>query len=135
MALLLLSILVPAAAGILLPVLRLKDRRLQNIFVICALSAELLLVILLCLQQEVSCTLFAMTALLSVKLKLVCYGLFSILFGGYLLAGIFAVKYLDREEKAGSLPESAFWSFFSDLPGRADGHGSVRQPDRHVFLL
>ena len=114
MALLLLSILVPAAAGILLPILRLKDRRLQNIFVICALSAELLLVILLCLQQEASCTLFAMTALLSVKLKLDAVSRLFLLVssGGYLLAGIFAVKYLDHEEKAGSLPESVFWSFY-----------------------
>ena len=55
MTLILLSILIPAACGILLPILRLKDRRIQNIFVIAALAAELLSVVLLCLQKDASC--------------------------------------------------------------------------------
>ena len=114
MTLILLSILIPAVCGILLPILRLKDRRIQNIFVIAALAAELLSVVLLCLQKDASCTLFAMTSLLSVKLRLDAVSrLFLIVSSaGYLLAGIFAVRYLDHEEKEGSLSERTFWCFY-----------------------
>ena len=114
MTLILLSILIPAVCGILLPILRLKDRRIQNIFVIAALAAELLSVVLLCLQKDASCTMFAMTSLLSVKLRLDAVSrLFLIVSSaGYLLAGIFAVRYLDHEEKEGSLSERTFWCFY-----------------------
>ncbi len=114
MALLLLSILLPAAAGILLPILRPKERRLMNIFVVASLAAELLLAVLLCLQEEAGCTLFSMTPLLTVELKLDAVSRLFLLVSsaGYLLAGIFAVRYLDHEEKAGSLSESTFWCFY-----------------------
>ena len=113
MVLLLFCILLPAAAGVLLPVLSVKERKTRNMIVIAVLAAEALLVTLLCLQ-DVSGTLFAMTDVLRVDVKVDAVSRLFLLVSafGYLLAGIFAAKYMDHEEKAGSFSENTFYCFY-----------------------
>ena len=113
MVLLLFCILLPAAAGVLLPVLSVKERKTRNMIVIAVLAAEALLVTLLCLQ-DASGTLFAMTDVLRVDVKVDAVSRLFLLVSafGYLLAGIFAAKYMDHEEKAGSFSENTFYCFY-----------------------
>ena len=123
MILLLFCILLPVFAGILLAVLSVKERQIRDLIVTASLAAELLCVILLCLQKEASGTLFAMTETLSVQLRLDAVSRLFLLVsaGGYLLAGIFATRYMDHEEAEGSLSENTFYCFLLTSLGALAG--------------
>lgn len=107
------SVLLPVVAGILLPLLRFKNRKGRLAFVLGTLIAEAALCVGL-LFTEGEMTVFSMTDTLTVALRVdgvsrlfACVAAF-----GYLLAGIYSFRYMDKEEAHGSYPENTFYAFF-----------------------
>ena len=106
-------ILVPALSGVLLPVFKMK-RRGNLLYTASALLLSLALAVPLLFSQEAELVLFSMTEKLRVSLKLdllgkVFLGIASL---GFPLAGFFAFRYMEHEEKEGSFKETTFYSFF-----------------------
>ena len=111
--LMLLLLLIPAVAGAALPFLRLS--RKKNLILtgaVLLLCAALSLVLLF--QGELSMVLFSMTEKLvvSLKLDLLSKIFLSLSAFGFPLAGFFAFRYMEEEEKEGSFKESTFYGFF-----------------------
>ena len=111
--LMLFAVLVPAAAGILLPVLK-PARKTMLVYTGCVLFIEAVLVTGLLFMREGEFVLFSMTEKLTVSLKLdpLAKVFMAIAAYGSLLAGIFAFRYMEHEEKEGSFKESTFYSFY-----------------------
>lgn len=114
------SIVLPAAAGVLLPVLGLENRKHKTLYVALVLVLEAIITTILILQPGVGITLFSMTPALTVSLyadstsKL----FMAIASYGFLLAGVFAFKYLENDdeechgEEQGAFPENMFHMFY-----------------------
>ncbi len=107
--LMLIMILLPAAAGIALPVLKLKNRTGKCVLLFAVLLIEALCAGLLLFAKEAELTLFSMTETLTVALRMdgVSKIFMAIAAFGFLLAGIFAFRYMDHAKK-----EDSFFSFY-----------------------
>ncbi len=108
------AILIPALAGVLLPVLKLKNRKSRLSFVFCALVLTVIFATAVVFLPAEEVVLFTMTDTLRVAL---CPDGMSRLFmtiaaWGYLLAGIFSFKYMEHEEAEGAFPEDIFYCFY-----------------------
>ncbi len=111
--LMLFLILIPALSGALLPVFRMK-RKGNLIYTGAALFVSLVLAFVLLFASEAELVLFSMTDKLRVSLHLdllskVFMGLAA---SGFPLAGFFAFRYMEHEEKEGSFKETTFYSFY-----------------------
>ena len=106
-------ILVPALAGALLPVFRFR-RKGNLIYTGAVLLLVTVLSCVLLSGENTEFVLFSMTEKLSVSLHLDLLSRVFIAAGafGFLLAGIFAFRYMEHEEKEGSFKESTFYSFY-----------------------
>ena len=89
-------VLLPLLGALALALLRPKQAVTRNALVLSVLVAEVALCVVLALQREASLTLFSMTELLSVKLRMdgVSRLFLLIAAGGFLLAGIYAIPYM-----------------------------------------
>ena len=107
-------ILLPVLAGVLIPVVKSPDRKLRQGLLLAVLIIEALMVTVLLFRDTPEVRLFSMTEKLTVSVNAdpVSRVFMAIAAYGYLLAGIFAFKYLDRSEEEGSFPEGTFWRFF-----------------------
>lgn len=107
---LLLMILLPAAAGLLLPLLHLKNRNTKMALVLSALAAEALLTGYLLTVPSAEMALFSMTDSLTVALRMdgISKVLMSIAGFGFLPTGIYAFRYLEHEAER----EDSFFCFF-----------------------
>lgn len=102
-------ILLPWAAGILLPLLKLKNRKGK-----CALTSAVLLLeaagaVVLLLSGSAELTLFSMTKNLTVALRMdgISKLFMAIAAVGFLLSGLYAFRYLKHSER-----EDSFFGFF-----------------------
>lgn len=116
-------ILLPVAAAILLPFLRFGSRKGKMTFICSVLAAEAVLASVMAAMPETSVKLFSMTRTLQVALKNdgIAKLFFTVTSWGYLLAGIFSVRYMDREEEEGSFPENMFYCFYLASLGACAG--------------
>lgn len=107
-------ILLPAVAGVVLPLVRLADRKSRLVYVGVVLVVEALMTVALLALESGSLTLFRMTQTLSVTIAIdqVSKLFMAIAAFGFLFAGIFAFKYMEHEEEEGAFPESMFYMFF-----------------------
>lgn len=108
-AVMLILILLPAAAGALLPLLKLKDRKGKCCLLFAVLLLEALGAAWLLFADSAELTLFSMTETLTVALRMdgVSKIFMAIAAFGFLLAGIFSFCYMDHAQK-----EDSFYSFF-----------------------
>lgn len=108
-ALMLIMILLPAAAGILLPLLKLKNRMGKCILIFSVLLIEALSAAWLLFADGAELTLFSMTETLTVALRMdaVSKIFMAIAAFGFLLSGIFAFRYMDHAKN-----EDGFFAFF-----------------------
>ena len=107
-------ILIPALSGALLPFLRLKRRGMcLYTGLILGISAVLSCVLLFS-KEDGGFTLFYITDILKVTLRAdaVSRVFLAVAAIGFLLAGVYAFRYTDMEEKEGSFKESTFYSFY-----------------------
>ena len=106
---LLILILLPMAAGVLLPVLNIADRRKKLAFVGAVLAVEALLTAWMLTRESVGMTLLAMTDTLTIALRM--DGLSKVFMAvagfGFLLAGLYAFRYMEHSRR-----EDSFFSFF-----------------------
>lgn len=102
-------ILLPLAAGVLLPCLKLKNRKGKLAFVFAVLLAEAVCTVLLLCSDGAELTLFSMTQTLTVALRLdgVSKIFMAIAAFGFLFAGVFAFRYMEHSER-----EDGFFGFF-----------------------
>lgn len=108
-AIMLTMILLPVAAGILLPILKLKNRTGKCIFIAAILGSEAAGAVCLLLADSAELTLFSMTEVLTAALRLdgISKLFMAIAAFGFLLAGIFAFRYMEHSER-----EDSFFCFF-----------------------
>ena len=108
------AIWLPVFIGVYLAVFKPKERKERIIFTLLALFLEAGVVTALCCFKEASLYLFAMTEKLVVYLEMdgVSKVFLLIAAWGYLIAGIFSVRYMDHEEKEGSFSENFYYSFY-----------------------
>ena len=106
-------ILLPVLAGVLCKLLRLPRRGLL-ILSGTALCLEAAAATVLCFLEPTTLTLFSMTDVLKVTLRMDGTSKLFLLVGawGFLLSGIFAFRYLEGEEEEGGFPEANFYLFF-----------------------
>lgn len=102
-------ILLPLTAGVLLPVLKPKSRKVRLSYVLTTLILEAGLVTWLLLQEQAELAVFSMTQTLTVAFRMDGVSRLFLLIAsyGYLFAGIFAVRYMEHEGR-----ENGFFSFF-----------------------
>ena len=107
-------ILLPMLSGVLLPVLKLRNRKGKLLFVAAVLTAEAALVTVLAFRPAAEITLFKMTETLAVALRMDTVSKLFMLIASYafLASGIFSFKYMEDEEKEGAFPEDMFYCFF-----------------------
>lgn len=100
-------ILLPAAVGAALPLL--KDKSGKHRMVLCSLILEAVMTAIALFTPEKEMVLLSMTAKLTIALRMdgVSKLFMSIAGFGFLLTGIYAFRYLEHEEK-----DDAFFSFF-----------------------
>lgn len=105
----LLLILLPFAAGILLPILKLKNRKRKCCLIFSVLALETIGAVSMLLSDTAELTLFSMTETLTVALRIdaVSKIFMAIAAFGFLLAGVFAFRYMEHSER-----EDGFFSFF-----------------------
>lgn len=113
MILLIVTVL-PMLGGALLPLMRFRSRRGKCLYAGLLLAVEAILVTLVVVLPTEELHLFSMTEKLSVSLRADSVGKVFLCVSsyGYLLAGIFAFRYLEHAEKEGTFPENMFWSFY-----------------------
>ena len=106
-------LLLPLIGGGLILLLPFKTRRSLLCLAAAVLSAQALLVTLLCCQSAAEMTLFAMTDQLVIALKMddVSRVFMLIAAWGFLLAGLFAFRYMVRSTGE-AFPEKNFYAFF-----------------------
>ena len=107
-------ILLPVLAGIFAaPVCRM-NRKMKEILLFTVLAAEAAMVTVLLFSETPELLLFRMTEKLAVSVRVDPVSRLFMVIGayGYLLAGVFAFRYLDNSEEEGSFPERVFWRFF-----------------------
>ena len=107
-------ILLPVLAGIFAaPVCRM-NRKMKEILLFTVLAAEAAMVTVLLFSETPELLLFRMTEKLAVSVRVDPVSRLFMAIGayGYLLAGVFAFRYLDNSEEKGSFPERVFWRFF-----------------------
>ena len=110
----LVCILLPALAGVFAaPICRLK-RKEKEIVLFAVLAIEAALVTVLLFSDAPELLLFRMTEKLAVIVRVDPVSRLFMAIGayGYLLAGVFAFRYLDKSEEEGAFPEHVFWRFF-----------------------
>jgi len=107
-------ILLPALAGILVKLLKFPSRRAMTLFTGTALALEAAAATALSLSEPDTLLLFSMTDTLKVSLRMDGTSRLFLLIGawGFLLAGIFAFRYLEGEEEEGTFPEANFYLFY-----------------------
>ena len=107
------AILLPALAGIALPLLKL-ERKKTLIYTGTALTLSAVLALSLLFAKEEELVLFSMTEKLKVSLRLDLLSKVFLAFAaiGFPLAGFFAFRYMEEEETEGSFKESTFYSFY-----------------------
>lgn len=108
-AILLALIFLPMAAGVLLPVLHLGDRKRKLALIAAVLAAEAVCAALLLTRESAGLTLFSMTEELTVAFHLDgASRLFIALSAfGFLPVGIYAFRYMEHSER-----EDSFFAFF-----------------------
>ena len=111
--LMILAILLPAAGGILIPLLKAQKRKVKICLLLTVLSLQVVFTAALLFLPAQEVTLFTMTEVLTVKIFMdgISKLFLSVAASGYLLAGIYAVRYMKHEEE-GSFPEEQFFAFF-----------------------
>lgn len=102
-------ILLPAVVGILLPALKLKNRKGKCCLLFTVLVLEALGACWLLFAHSVELTLFSMTETLTVALRMdeVSKIFMAIAAFGFLFAGVFSFRYMDHSKK-----EDSFFSFY-----------------------
>lgn len=108
-SIMLIMILLPAVTGILLPVLKLKNRTGKCILIASVLALEAAGAVCLLFADSAELTLFSMTEVLTVALRLdgISKLFMAIAVFGFLLSGIYAFRYMEHSER-----EDSFFSFF-----------------------
>lgn len=108
-AIMLVLILLPMAAGVLLPLLRIGNRRVKLAFLAAVLAAEGLLAAWMLTADSAALTLFSMTDTLTVALRMdgASKLFMSIAAFGFLPVGIYAFRYMEHGER-----EDSFFAFF-----------------------
>ena len=105
---LLILILLPMAAGVLLPLLKMKSRKNKLLFLAAVLAVEAVCAGYLLTQDSAAMTLFAMTDTLVVALRM--DGMSKIFMAiaafGFLPVGVYAFRYMEH-----SVREDSFFSF------------------------
>lgn len=102
-------ILLPLAAGVLLPICNPKTGKQRAYFVLTTLFLEAALVSWLLLQDEAACSVFSMTPSLTIAFRMDGVSRLFLLIAayGFLLAGIYALRYMEHAGR-----ENSFFSFF-----------------------
>ena len=102
-------ILLPLAAGALLPILNPRTRKTRACYVLTALLLEAALVTWLLLQAQAEFFVFSMTETLTVAFRMDGVSRLFLLIAayGYLLTGIYALRYMEHEGR-----ENSFFSFY-----------------------
>lgn len=102
-------ILLPLAAGTLLPILNPRTRKTRACYVLTALLLEAALVTWLLLQAQAEFFVFSMTEVLTVAFRMDGVSRLFLLIAayGYLLTGIYALRYMEHEGR-----ENSFFSFY-----------------------
>ena len=102
-------ILLPLAAGALLPILNPRTRKTRACYVLTALLLEAALVTWLLLQAQAEFFVFSMTEVLTVAFRMDGVSRLFLLIAayGYLLTGIYALRYMEHEGR-----ENSFFSFY-----------------------
>ena len=108
-AILLILILLPMAAGVLLPILKIGNRKGKLWFIAAVLAVEAGCAGFLLTQETAGLTLFSMTDTLTVALRMdgVSKIFMSIAAFGFLLVGLYAFRYMEHSRR-----EDSFFSFF-----------------------
>lgn len=108
------GLLIPFLAGILLPLLKLKDRKVKLgfVFAVLVLTAGIVTALAFLPSEEV--VLFRMTDMLRVAIAPDGLSRLFMLIAawGYLAAGVFSFKYMEHEEAEGAFPEDVFYFFY-----------------------
>ena len=112
--LMIIAVFLPMVTGAVLPFVRLGSRKNKLALTGAVLAAEAVIAVILAAGTSNEFTLFSMTEILTVSLKIDNLSrLFLIVFSfGFLLAGIFAFKYTEHEEAEGSFKEEMFYAFY-----------------------
>lgn len=107
-------ILLPALAGISLPLFRVTNRKKRLTIVGVSLVLEAILTTILIFMDPKELTLIAMSEQLIVTLKVDGLSkVFMVLAAfGFLAAGFFSFRYMEHEEKEGAFSENTFFLFF-----------------------
>ena len=102
-------ILLPLAAGTLLPILKPQTRRLRACYVLATLILEAALATWLLLREQAELFVFSMTQTLTVAFRMDGISRLFLLIAvyGFLLAGIYALRYMEHEGR-----ENSFFSFY-----------------------
>ena len=110
----LIVILLPVLAGILAGAADRMQRKMKEILLLAVLLLEAVLVTILLFSKTPEMVLFRMTEKLVVSIRVDPVSRLFMAIGayGYLFAGVFAFRYLDRSEEKGTFPEHVFWRFF-----------------------
>ena len=113
-ALMLLTIFLPMVVGIVVPFVKTERRTNKLMIVGTTLIIDTILAIVLVINGGEAFTLFEMSDILCVKLEIDNVSkLFMLLDSvGFMIAGFFAFKYLENEEKEGSFKEEMFYAFY-----------------------
>ena len=108
-AILLILILLPMAAGISLPILKIKDRHRKVAYIAVVLAAEAALTVYMLTRETAGMTLFAMTDILTLSLRMdgASKIFMSIAAFGFLLAGFYSFSYMKHSQR-----EDSFFAFF-----------------------
>jgi len=112
--LMILAIFIPMVIGAVLPFDKFKERKKALRIVGLTLLFEVIVVFVLVLTGGESFILFEMSEILSVKLRIDGISKLFLLLDsiGFTIAGFFAFKYLEHEEKEGSFKEEMFYAFY-----------------------
>ena len=110
----LVCILLPALAGVFAASICRLKRKEKEIVLFAVLAIEAALVTVLLFSDAPELLLFRMTEKLAVIVRVDPVSRLFMAIGayGYLLAGVFAFRYLDKSEEEGAFPEHVFWRFF-----------------------
>lgn len=126
-----LSIFLPMIVGITLMLLKEKTRSFKLKLVLATLILECLFVVCLITVPFETYTLLKMSDLLNVSVKVDALSKVFLIIDsfGFLIAGIFAFKYTETEEKHGSFKEEMFYCFYlltlGALVGMAQAHNLI----------
>lgn len=126
-----LSIFLPMIVGITLMLLKNKSRDFKLKLTLTTLILECIFVLCLILIPFKTYTLLNMSNLLKVDIKVDALSKVFLLIDsfGFLIAGIFAFKYTETEEKHGSFKEEMFYCFYlltlGALVGMAQAHNLI----------